>query len=231
MWGFIYLNFICLRIWCYISIFVIKMKKCYKCQIKKEYSEFSKDKSRPDGYDNRCKECSKKYRKKIKNKLKDYYEKYNAQNIEYIKEYRRKYYKENKQYFKNYNKNNSKTYIKDKNKTNTYLKNKRKSDPMFKMKSYLRNRTCAAFKFHSWKKGGSTEKLLGADYKIVHKHIESTFIKGMTWDNYGEWHIDHKIPLASASTEIELKTLCHYTNLQALWAEDNIRKGDKLNYS
>jgi hypothetical protein len=50
----------------------------------------------------------------------------------------------------------------------------------------------------------------------------------MSWDNYGEWHIDHIIPLASADTEEEVLKLYHYTNLQPLWAIDNIRKGSKI---
>lgn len=50
----------------------------------------------------------------------------------------------------------------------------------------------------------------------------------MTWENRGEWHIDHIIPLASASTEEELLALCHYTNLQPLWAFDNLSKGAKI---
>ena len=50
----------------------------------------------------------------------------------------------------------------------------------------------------------------------------------MNWDNHGEWHIDHKIPLSSAKTEKELIGLCHYTNLQPLWALDNLKKGNKI---
>lgn len=72
--------------------------------------------------------------------------------------------------------------------------------------------------------------MLGCDFKTAHKHIEKQFTEGMSWDNRSEWHIDHIIPLASAKTEEELAKLCHYTNLQPLWAEDNLRKGDKLNY-
>ena len=47
----------------------------------------------------------------------------------------------------------------------------------------------------------------------------------MSWDNYGEWHIDHIKPLALANTEKETYELCHYTNLQPLWAIENLQKG------
>jgi hypothetical protein len=53
----------------------------------------------------------------------------------------------------------------------------------------------------------------------------------MTWENHGVhgWHIDHIIPLSSAKDDIELlKKLCHYTNLQPLWAEENRIKSNKI---
>jgi hypothetical protein len=50
----------------------------------------------------------------------------------------------------------------------------------------------------------------------------------MTWDNHGEWHIDHIIPISSGKTEDEVLKLCHYTNLQPLWKEDNLKKSDKI---
>ena len=50
----------------------------------------------------------------------------------------------------------------------------------------------------------------------------------MSWENQGEWHIDHKIPLSSAKTEEELYKLCHFTNLQPMWAIENIKKGSKI---
>ena len=50
----------------------------------------------------------------------------------------------------------------------------------------------------------------------------------MSWENQGKWHIDHIIPLSSAANEEELYKLCHFTNLQPMWATDNIRKGSKI---
>jgi hypothetical protein len=58
--------------------------------------------------------------------------------------------------------------------------------------------------------------------------MESLFKEGMTWDNHGEWHIDHIIPISSGKTEDEVVKLCHYTNLQPLWKTENLLKGDKL---
>ena len=92
------------------------------------------------------------------------------------------------------------------------------------MISNLRNRTRQAFKAKKWNKNG-TEKMLGCDWETAHKHLEIQFTKGMNWENQGEWHIDHIIPLVSANTKEELIKLCHYTNLQPLWAEDNLKKG------
>jgi len=60
--------------------------------------------------------------------------------------------------------------------------------------------------------------------------MEAKFVDGMNWDNIGEWHIDHIIPLSSAETEQEIIKLCHYTNLQPLWAFDNISKGNRLDW-
>ena len=72
---------------------------------------------------------------------------------------------------------------------------------MFKLKCNLRVRTTMAFKNQGYRKNIKTQEMLGASWEIAKEHIERQFKKGMTWDNYGEWHIDHIIPLASANTE------------------------------
>ena len=72
--------------------------------------------------------------------------------------------------------------------------------------------------------------IIGCDLITLKEHIEKQFKDGMNWENYGlfGWHIDHIIPLSSAKTEEELYKLCHYTNLQPLWAEENMKKGNKI---
>jgi hypothetical protein len=115
---------------------------------------------------------------------------------------------------------------------NTWEKNKKKLNPMYKLESYLRSRVYIVLKRNGFKKKTRMYFLLGTDYQTVKAHIESQFTEGMTWENYGlyTWHIDHKIPLASAKTEEELLKLFHYTNLQPLWAKDNLSKHAKLNW-
>lgn len=70
--------------------------------------------------------------------------------------------------------------------------------------------------------------MLGCSYEELITHLESKFIIGMNWRNYGEWHIDHIIPISSGKTIEEIESLSKYTNLQPLWAEDNIRKGASI---
>lgn len=78
-------------------------------------------------------------------------------------------------------------------------------------------------------KTGSTLELLGCSIVDLKQHLEQKFYSGMTWDNYGQWHIDHIIPLCKFDlTNAEnLAKACHYTNLQPLWAKDNMIKRGK----
>lgn len=200
-------------------------------------------------------EYMKKYREANKEKISEYAKKYNQANKEKKAEYAKKYYQANKEKLvnriKKYNQANKeklakrskkyreankekeaeykkKYYQANKEKHNKYYRERLNTDSLFKMKRYLRTRTSVAFKKKGYKKNSKTEKMLGISYEKVKKHIGRQFQKGMTWSNYGEWHIDHIIPLSSAKTEAELLKLCHYRNLQPLWATDNISKGAKI---
>ena len=206
------------------------MKKCTTCNIEKELTEFNKHKKTKDGLRGNCKSCQK-----------DYHKKYRKANEKQIKEYNKKWYHANREHHKEYYKANEekiKEYKKEHKKANKehykeyhkeYKKERRKVDPLFKMKDNLRNRTFKAFKNKGYCKTSKTQEMLGVNWKICKAHIERQFEKGMNWDNQGGWHIDHIIPLASAKTEKELIKLCHYSNLQPLWAVDNIIKSAKIN--
>lgn len=109
-----------------------------------------------------------------------------------------------------------------------YQANKIKTEPLYKLKIRIRTRLYQFFKTKGVKKYYSTAALLGLEYKEIFIYIQNKFIDGMTWGNYGLWHIDHIIPLSSAKTPQEIIRLCHYTNLQPLWALDNIIKSNKI---
>lgn len=164
----------------------------------------------------RLKEYAKEYYSKPKNKAKarEYYNTpvQKRKTREYQKEYQKIYYGKRE----------------NKDRVNERAKERRKTEPLFNLKKILRARTRQAFKSKGWKKNSKTMEILGVSVEIAKAHLERQFTKGMTWDNQGEWHIDHIIPLASANTEEELRKLCHYTNLQPLWAEDNLSKSDKI---
>jgi hypothetical protein len=83
-------------------------------------------------------------------------------------------------------------------------------------------------KTHNITKKNKTFEIVGCSPQELKEHLEKQFKEGMNWENRNLWHIDHIIPLASANTEEELYKLCHFTNLQPLWAEENIKKSDKL---
>ena len=109
-----------------------------------------------------------------------------------------------------------------------YLKQRSLSDPIFAMACRLRVRTSVAIRKKGYSKTSKTKEMLGCSWEDLKYHLESKFNSGMTWGNRSKWHIDHIIPLSSAKSKEELITLCHYTNLQPLWAEDNLKKGSTI---
>ena len=112
-----------------------------------------------------------------------------------------------------------------------WIKKQLKINPEYRIKKVYRARIRKAIKENF--KSGTTLDLLGVkNIKIVRNYIENKFQKGMSWNNYGDWHIDHIIPCASfdLTKESEQKKCFHYTNLQPLWAKDNLSKGCRLNW-
>lgn len=81
-----------------------------------------------------------------------------------------------------------------------------------------------------YSKRSKTAEILGCSFPEFSRHIESQFVRGMSWSNRDEWHIDHIVPASSAKTYEEAIKLNHFTNLRPLWARDNMRKGAKHIY-
>jgi hypothetical protein len=156
---------------------------------------------------------------KIKEKLKENY--YN--NIEENRKRGVDYYEKNKDTIKE----KQRISYNEKNKSEQ-VKNKRKSDPIFKLKTYIGNRLRDYLKGKKYTKKSKIFDIVGCSPDELKEHIQSKFIEGMCWENHGEWHIDHVVPLASAKTEDEIYKLNHYSNLQPLWKIDNLKKSNKL---
>ena len=215
-------------------------KQCSMCSEEKKLDQFNERRC------NQCKDCEKKWKsewytknkKKIAKKAKTYRKK----NIVNIKTQKREYYLENKEHIDHKNKLYE---IKNKEKMVKYRKSyyiKNKTLIHEKQRLYLSNNIQARIK-HNLRmrtrhvlrgkiKSGTTICLLGCQPEFLISYIEKQFKEGMTWDNYGRngWHIDHILPCASfdLSDPEQQKECFHYTNLQPLWAEDNLRKSDKV---
>ena len=103
-----------------------------------------------------------------------------------------------------------------------------KIDIIFNLKNRMRCRLHHFLTKSIVTKKSKTFDILGCSPYFLKEHLEKQFKSGMTWDNRNEWHIDHIIPLSSAKTEEDIYKLCHYSNLQPLWAEDNLKKSNKI---
>ena len=115
-----------------------------------------------------------------------------------------------------------------KEKRNKWISDNYKNNPLYYLRKQISSRTRLFLRRKGLMKSESTESMLGCDYVTFVKHIESLFKDGMNWDNKDKWHLDHIIPLSSADTVEEINKLGHYTNLQPLWAEDNLKKGNRI---
>jgi len=104
---------------------------------------------------------------------------------------------------------------------------RRKTDIGFKIKIQVSDRMRKALKGTKTKKASKTTDLLGCSIQQLKIYLSKQFLHGMTWENYGKWHIDHKRPCASfeLSNPSEQKICFHFSNLQPLWAKDNLKKG------
>lgn len=209
-------------------------KICKKCGIVKKLDEFRKQKNGKFGRRSCCKECEKIYRIQNKEKRRSYNKKYNTDHKEYFKAYRAKYKKKtnanninNKEYMRTY-------YIENKEKININrrisCKERYLSNPTFRLNNTISSGICRSLKNN--KNGRTWPELVGYTLRKLKKHLEKQFKNGMTWSNYGKWHVDHKIPISvfnfTHPEHIDFKRCWALKNLQPMWAKDNISKSNKL---
>jgi hypothetical protein len=221
-------------------------KTCTKCGATAPRSDFTRDRSKSDGLSSWCGGCRKEahrrwyeanserhcektriWIKENPEKQREYYRRYREANREKCREGYRRYYEANRERRLEENRTWREANTK---KRATDRRNRYAADQGFRVAIIFRVRFSRWFKAQGLKKDSSVLSAVGCTAEELIAHLESQFQPGMNWDNwaYDGWHIDHKIPLASAGDDIEaMMKLWHYTNLQPLWAEENLSKGAK----
>jgi hypothetical protein len=236
----------------------IRIKLCSKCGELKPLSDYHADKYKKDGVKSRCAECCRNDRVEWRNKNIDkakeqekaqyhkhremcmyrtnLWRKENPEKAKAIEcaRYERDREKRikascdwNKANRDKVNERNREWYKKTNDKRRAYFAQKR-NDPAYRVEGNLRRRLNSLLSGKT--KGDSFSNILGCSNIELKAYIELMFTDGMTWDNYGEWHIDHIMPCSKfdLSDVAQQKECFNYTNLQPLWARDNLRKGDRV---
>lgn len=221
-------------------------KRCPRCCEIKSLDEFRKRKDgrTPQSY---CKPCSTKatvmwarenserHRSNTANWRVNNYERYREarsqwveDNLEKVRDCARRYYHRNAEA----RRGARRKYVADpanRHRIREYENRRRRENLNARIAHVLRSRLNDALKRRP--KNGSAITLLGCSVDAAIAHLESMFSDGMSWANYGEWHIDHIRPLASfdLTDPKQLSTACHYKNLQPLWGSENQSKGARWN--
>ena len=227
---------------------IIDTKRCARCQEEKpatvEY--FYRDAQKKCRLYSQCKSCCKKWREENREKRLASKKKYREENREEIRATRLKHYQENREEVlaikkkwreknpekvraasKKYSKENPE---KERARHKKYMRRRRQEDPIFRLLHNMRGNLsrCLSGK----QKNSHTMQYVNMTPDELMDYLEGRFTEGMTRDNYGEWHVDHIRPLASfdftgPDKEEQLHMAWNYTNLQPLWAADNMSKGAK----
>lgn len=194
------------------------MRKCLDCD---------KDLVDAKGPKKRCDICKKKHRR-LYYQIRNQDPKRKEQNRERLIRFRKKNPDKNKEYNKKYStgKNRDKYLSQKRERNKKYYTN----NLQYKLGQLLRYRLWISLKEQSLDNANSAKELLGCSKEELIKHLESQFSEGMTWENWSlnGWHIDHIRPISSfdLSDPAQVKECFHYSNLQPLWAIDNLKKSD-----
>ena len=229
-------------------------KKCRICNKIKSIDDFHKKKGTSDGHRNECKECVKDIQKKykeapgFKEKQAEYDKKRYQEKREDILERKKEYHIENrdrilsyKKVYREENKDKIKEYLDE------YRENHREEARKYSRKHSV-EKALAQAKYRNnnphiiaWRsiiystlnrlntpKQSSSIDILGYSALELKEHIENQFLPGMTWENHGEWHIDHIYPVSRFPKDALVSEVCALDNLQPLWGVDNLSKSNKI---
>jgi len=206
-------------------------KQCIKCNKKQDPINFHNQKASKDGKSPYCKSCQKEYnvirRQKNKKKIQKQQQEYRSKYKKRLNENRKQWGQDNPDKVAI----NAKKYReKYRDKINKKRREKRKGNINFRLRTVISNRIRMALSRGS--KNSISYDLLGCSWEDLKLYLERQFSDGMHWDNYGQWHIDHIKPCCSFDlTDIKQQKICfHYTNLQPLWAIDNLKKSGRYNH-
>ena len=211
------------------------LKRCSKCKIEKSLDCFAKDKYAKDSLTYSCRECRNiktnewnKAHKEIQYVKNLQWRKDNPERWAKLKKkdyekHKGKRIATNKKWVKN---NSEEVRIKYK----YWQRKKERTDLNYKLRRRLRTRLYIAIK--NKQKVGSAISDLGCSIPEFKEYLQSKFKEGMTWNNHSRygWHIDHIKPLDSfdLTDRTQLLEAIHYSNLQPLWATENLQKAAKL---
>lgn len=134
------------------------------------------------------------------------------------KEYMEKYADDKSDHIRKYKKDWS---DQNRERLNRQYSRRLRTNPNARLAHAIRSRLNRAIKTNR-----RTTELLGCSIQELKAHLEAQFAPGMTWDNHGEWHIDHIVGLVNwdLTDPVQLAKASHYTNLRPLWANDNLRR-------
>ena len=202
---------------------ISKRKKKYNIENKERISEYNK-KQYINNKEKNIKRA-KEYREENKEKLVSAKKIYVFEHKDEVKQQKKSWYEKNKEQIllskkERYNKNKKAIIQWQMEYTKTNIQERIRHSLRVRLSHALRNNF----------KAGSAVRDLGCSIQELIIHLENKFLPGMSWANYGSWHIDHIMPLSKfdLTDREQFLQACCYTNLQPLWAEDNLKKGSSI---
>jgi hypothetical protein len=160
---------------------------------------------------------------------KRYYLKNKEKRLKYFSDWQKENYEHRKKYMDEYREKNANKIRETKR---NYEKTRKANDPLYKLISNFRTAIYQVLKENNVQKNGHYFEILKYSPDELILHLEKQFKDGMTWDNYGNWHVDHSIPISSFNIkeigDDEFMKCWSLSNLQPMWGEENIRKSNKI---